>query len=65
MAEAIVLFSNDNIWTLKILRTTRYYIHGCLLFTSAILATVGISFMISTKTSSHFRSLHAQLGRKL
>ncbi|XP_063932911.1 transmembrane reductase CYB561D2-like [Zophobas morio] len=61
MAEAIVLFASDNVWTQKIPRTTRYYIHGSFLFTSAVFATVGISFMISTKTS-HFRSTHAWTG---
>ncbi|CAH1365455.1 probable transmembrane reductase CYB561D1 [Tenebrio molitor] len=62
MAEAIVLFANDNVWTQYIPRTTRYYIHGCLLFTSAVLATVGIAFMISVHDNPHFHSTHAWTG---
>lgn len=63
MAEAIILFASDNIWTLNIQRTTKYYIHGSLLFCSAILASVGIGFMISVHSNPHFQSTHAWTGK--
>ncbi|RZC34800.1 cytochrome b561 domain-containing protein 1 [Asbolus verrucosus] len=62
MAEAIVLFAGDNVWTQNIKRTTKYYIHGAFMFTSAVLATVGIGFMISVHSAPHFHSIHAWTG---
>ncbi|KAF7264816.1 hypothetical protein GWI33_022241 [Rhynchophorus ferrugineus] len=65
MASAIILFSEDNLITLYITRTKKYFIHGVLLGVSALFVTIGISLEVHSKNkrgSKHFKSDHAILG---
>lgn len=64
MAEAIILFSGDNLWSQNISRTTKYVIHGAFLFVSCIMVTIGIFILTHEKGSSgrHFKSDHALSG---
>ncbi|ENN74708.1 hypothetical protein YQE_08825, partial [Dendroctonus ponderosae] len=65
MAAAIILFSEDNMITLYIPRTKRYWIHGGLLLLSCIFVTIGIAVETDSKTKhgrDHFVSKHAILG---
>ncbi|XP_044264717.1 transmembrane reductase CYB561D2-like [Tribolium madens] len=62
MGEAIILFSSDNIWTLALPRPTKYWLHGILLFLSAILVTTGIALMVDHNHGKHFHSTHGWTG---
>jgi cytochrome b-561 domain-containing protein 2 len=62
MGEAIVLFAGDNVWSRSMERSTKYWIHGVILFISAILVTVGIALMIDEKNGTHFKSIHGWTG---
>lgn len=62
MGEAIVLFAGDNVWSRSMERSTKYWIHGVILFISAILVTVGIALMIDEKSGTHFKSIHGWTG---
>ncbi|KAF7267641.1 hypothetical protein GWI33_019131 [Rhynchophorus ferrugineus] len=65
MGVAIILFSEDNLLTLFIPRTRRYWIHGVLLTLSCLAVTIGISVEVDSKRKrdrAHFESDHAILG---
>lgn len=63
MAVAIILFSEDNVASLYVKRTKKYWIHGVLLGISGLAVTIGISVEINAKGSRpHFKSNHAILG---
>lgn len=64
MAEAILLFAGDNVWTQDLDRKTKYWIHGILLLLGCGLLTAGISIMINQKGGvNHFVSTHAITGK--
>lgn len=66
MAEGLVLFTEANVWTLKMSRTTKGYIHGFVLLFSLISVTIGIVLAIERKNetnSDHFVTDHAKLGK--
>lgn len=67
MAEAVILFSPDNLWSQNISRTTRYIIHGAFLTASAIFVTIGISLLSykmdkQSASAKHFHGDHALAG---
>ncbi|KAJ8980662.1 hypothetical protein NQ317_017588 [Molorchus minor] len=65
MAEGIILFSTDNLWTQKLDRSRKYWPHGVLLGISIAAVTAGISAEIHRKRQSgrsHFVSDHAITG---
>ncbi|XP_015837014.2 transmembrane reductase CYB561D2 [Tribolium castaneum] len=62
MGEAIILFSSDNVWTRSLDRPTKYWLHGLLLFISAVLVTAGISLMVDHNHGKHFHSTHGWTG---
>ncbi|KAJ8916364.1 hypothetical protein NQ315_005061 [Exocentrus adspersus] len=62
MAEAIILFSGDNLWTQKLDRPKKNWVHGVLLGISILALTAGIACEIWRKQdrgSTHFVSNHA------
>ncbi|XP_060520210.1 uncharacterized protein LOC132698255 [Cylas formicarius] len=66
MAIGIILFSEDNAWTIGLPRTKRYTIHGILFALSVIALTAGIFVETASKNKNtnptHFKSKHAILG---
>ncbi|KAG5888810.1 hypothetical protein JTB14_032723 [Gonioctena quinquepunctata] len=66
MAEGIILFSEPNVWSQRLDRTKKNYLHGILLGLSTISVTVGICFEIYSKNQrvgvKHFQSDHAITG---
>ncbi|CAH1112376.1 unnamed protein product [Psylliodes chrysocephalus] len=65
MVEALLLFSEYNVWSLRLDRARKSWIHGTLLGSSFIIATIGISIKINSKSErseEHFVSNHAILG---
>ncbi|KAJ8929109.1 hypothetical protein NQ314_018223 [Rhamnusium bicolor] len=65
MAEGIILFSGDNVWTQSLDRTKKYWLHGILLGISIAAVTAGIGCEIYRKNvngNSHFVSDHAITG---
>lgn len=68
MVEALLLFSEYNVWSLRLDRARKSWIHGTLLGSSFIIATIGISIKINSKSErseEHFVSNHAILGKYL
>ncbi|KAL1513796.1 hypothetical protein ABEB36_003157 [Hypothenemus hampei] len=66
MAVSIILFSEDNVTTLYIPRTSRNWVHGVLLLISTLLVTIGIGVETHLKNlnnGKHFVSNHAILGK--
>lgn len=67
MAEAIILFGGDNVWTQELNRKHRYFVHGILLLLATAFITAGVSLEIERKAQnnfSHFESIHAITGKK-
>ncbi|KAJ8962906.1 hypothetical protein NQ318_001317 [Aromia moschata] len=65
MAEAIILFAGDNLWTQELDRPKKYWLHGILLGISIVSVTIGIGYEINRKNESgrpHFVSNHALTG---
>lgn len=67
MAEAIILFSGDNLWSQQLERPKKNWIHGVLLGISISALTAGIACEIYRKNSrgpgaTHFVSNHAITG---
>nr|XP_023025240.1 uncharacterized protein LOC111513283 [Leptinotarsa decemlineata] len=61
MAEGFILFSEQNVWSQRLERKKKYYIHGILLAVSTISLSVGIGLKIDVK-NQHFKSDHAITG---
>lgn len=63
MAEAILLFAGDNVWSQDIDRKTKYWIHGVILITSTVIIVVGNSIAFYyVKTIPHFSTAHGLTG---
>lgn len=64
MAEGVILFVGENVWSQYIERKTKYWIHGVLLLASAIVVTIGNACIIHAEGHGrHFRSKHGWTGR--
>lgn len=64
MAEAILLFANDNVWTQDLTRKTKYWIHGILITLGTVVLTVGTAIEIHDKGNrKHFTSDHGLTGK--
>lgn len=66
MAEAIILFSGDSLWTLRLERPKKNWVHGVLLTISVLALTAGIACETWRKNdtgSSHFVTNHAITGK--
>lgn len=64
MAEAILLFAGDNVWSQDLDRKTKYWIHGVLLITSTVIIVVGNSIAFYyVKTIPHFSTAHGLTGK--
>lgn len=64
--EALILFSNDNVWSQEISRKQKYWIHGILIFIGSFLIITGIALVIDFKVLhalSHFTSAHSIVGK--
>ncbi|XP_018567784.1 cytochrome b561 domain-containing protein 2-like [Anoplophora glabripennis] len=65
MAEAIILFAGDNLWSQGLERPKKNWVHGVLLGISIVSVTAGIACIISGKNdrgTAHFVSNHAITG---
>lgn len=64
MAEAIILFASDNVWSQDLDRQTKYWIHGIFLVTSTVIIVIGnsIAFYYVT-TIPHFSTAHGLTGK--
>ncbi|KAG5864027.1 hypothetical protein JTB14_035153 [Gonioctena quinquepunctata] len=65
MAEGVILLSESNVWTLRLDRIKKAYLHGTLLGISTIALSVGIIFEVVAKDGrdeEHFVSGHAITG---
>ncbi|KAF2880004.1 hypothetical protein ILUMI_26164 [Ignelater luminosus] len=63
--EALILFSNDNVWSQEISRKQKYWVHGILISIGCFFIITGISIEINRKNQrdlSHFISAHAITG---
>lgn len=67
MAESILLFANDNVWTQDLNRKSKYWVHGVLITLGTILLTAGAFIEYDAKGSNakHFTSNHGLTGKKL
>lgn len=63
MAEAILLFAGDNVWSQDLDRSTKYWIHGILLIFSTVIIVIGNSIAFYyVKTIPHFSTAHGLTG---
>lgn len=64
MAEAILLFATDNVWTQELDRKTKYWIHGGLLVFSTVMLTAGnfVCTYVIGKDQPHFTTIHGITG---
>lgn len=63
MAEGILLFAGDNVWSQELDRKKKYWIHGILLFLGTVALTAGIALEIHSKGNrAHFTSKHGLTG---
>ncbi|XP_018567751.1 cytochrome b561 domain-containing protein 2-like [Anoplophora glabripennis] len=65
MAEAIIVFAGDNLWSQGLERPKKNWVHGVLLGISIVAVTAGIACEISRKNdrgAPHFVSDHAITG---
>ncbi|CAH1164604.1 unnamed protein product [Phaedon cochleariae] len=65
MAESLILYFESNVWSQKLDRKKKFYVHGTILLISTVSLTAGISFEINAKNLSgkeHFQSGHAITG---
>lgn len=63
MAEGIILFANDNVWTQDLDRKTKYWLHGGLLFLATLFLTAGTGVAIYSKGDRpNFTSIHGRTG---
>lgn len=63
MAESILLFANDNIWTQDLNRKSKYMIHGVLITIGTVALTAGTIIEYDVKGNRrHFTSNHALTG---
>ncbi|KAF2892927.1 hypothetical protein ILUMI_13241 [Ignelater luminosus] len=63
--EALILFSNDNVWSQEISRKQKYWIHGILIFIGSFFIITGIALEIDNRVKlgvSHFTSAHSITG---
>lgn len=66
MAQAILLFAGDNVWSQELDRKCKYWIHGILLIIATVIIIVGnsIAFYYVT-TIPHFSTAHGLTGNPL
>lgn len=63
MAESILLFANDNVWTQDLNRKTKYWVHGVLITVGTVALTAGTVLEIDIKGNrAHFTSNHGLTG---
>lgn len=64
MAEAILLFAGDNVWSQELDRKCKYWMHGVILSFAAVIIVVGnsIAFYYVTKIP-HFSTAHGLTGK--
>lgn len=63
MAEGILLFAGDNVWSQELDRKKKYWVHGVLLFLGTVCLTAGIALEIDIKGNrKHFTSKHGLTG---
>lgn len=64
MAESILLFASDNIWTQDLTRKSRYWIHGILITVGTVSLTAGTFIEYEVKGNrKHFTSNHGLTGK--
>lgn len=64
MAEGILLFAGDNVWSQELDRKKKYWVHGVLLFVGTVFLTAGIVLEIDIKGNRrHFTSNHGLTGK--
>lgn len=66
MAESILLFANDNVWTQDVTRKTKSWIHGVLITvgTAALTAGTFVEYNFKGPNRDHFTSNHGLTGKK-
>lgn len=65
MAEGIILFAGDNVWSQELDRPKKYWVHGVLLFLGTAFLTAGMAIEIDMKGNrSHFTSIHGLTGKQ-
>ncbi|KAF2892928.1 hypothetical protein ILUMI_13242 [Ignelater luminosus] len=61
MIEALILFSNDNLWSREISRKQKYWIHGILMSVGSALIIIGIVVEYVRRDGyDHFVSAHSK-----
>lgn len=67
MIEALILFSNDNLWSRDISRKQKFWIHGILMGIGSSLIIIGIAIEYARRAQydgvSHFISAHSKAGK--
>ncbi|XP_022913824.1 uncharacterized protein [Onthophagus taurus] len=63
LAESLILFAGDNVWSQDLEKKSRYWIHGVLIAIGTVCIITGISIEINrTKLTGHFESDHGIIG---
>lgn len=64
MAEGILLFAVDNVWTQELNRKQKYLLHGVLLLFGTVLSTAGTAIAIYSKGDRpNFTTIHGITGK--
>lgn len=64
MAEAILLFASDNIWSQDLTRKSKYWVHGILITIGTVALTAGTFIEYEVKGNrKHFTSNHGLTGK--